>query len=443
MSLDELRAKTSEFKAKIAEALQEVNSQIADLEKEADESDDITRKEDIYAEIDALKDNAYEISEKVLNDILPEAFATVKETAKRFFHNTELKVTASEYDRELSAEKDYINLEEDHAIWSNSWDAAGKPITWDMIHYDVQLIGGVAMHQGKIAEMQTGEGKTLVATLPMYLNALTGKGVHLVTVNDYLAKRDSAWMAPIFQFHGLSVDCIDYHRPNSAARRKAYNSDITYGTNNEFGFDYLRDNMSHAPDDLVQRPHNYAIVDEVDSVLVDDARTPLIISGPIPKGDVHEFDELKPAIAAIVEKQRSHLTKVLAEAKKLIKEGNTKDGAFLLLRVYRGLPKNKALIKFLSEEGIKQLLQKTENHYMQDNNREMPKVDEDLLFTIEEKNNQIDLTDKGIEFLSGKDDPDFFVMPEIGMEIAKIEKEGLSKEEEAEKKKKNSFANIV
>ncbi|MDR9456745.1 MAG: preprotein translocase subunit SecA [Salegentibacter sp.] len=434
LSIDELRAKTTEFKAKIAEALQEVNSQIADLEKEADESDDITRKEDIYAEIDALKDKAYEISEKVLNDILPEAFATVKETAKRFFHNTELKVTASEFDRELSAEKDYINLDGDHAIWSNSWDAAGKPITWDMIHYDVQLIGGVAMHQGKIAEMQTGEGKTLVATLPMYLNALTGKGVHLVTVNDYLAKRDSAWMAPIFQFHGMSVDCIDYHRPNSAARRKAYNSDITYGTNNEFGFDYLRDNMSHAPDDLVQRPHNYAIVDEVDSVLVDDARTPLIISGPIPKGDVHEFDELKPAIATIVEKQRSHLTKVLAEAKKLIKEGNTKDGAFLLLRVYRGLPKNKALIKFLSEEGIKQLLQKTENHYMQDNNREMPKVDEDLLFTIEEKNNQIDLTDKGIEFLSGKNDPDFFVMPEIGMEIAKIEKEGLSKEEEAEKK---------
>ncbi|WP_372919953.1 preprotein translocase subunit SecA [Salegentibacter sp.] len=434
LSIDELRAKTTEFKGKIAEALKDVNSQISDLEKEADESNDITRKEDIYAEIDALKDNAYEISEKVLNDILPEAFATVKETAKRFFHNTELKVTASEYDRELSAEKDYITLDGDHAIWSNSWDAAGKPITWDMIHYDVQLIGGVAMHQGKIAEMQTGEGKTLVATLPMYLNALTGNGVHLVTVNDYLAKRDSAWMAPIFQFHGMSVDCIDYHRPNSAARRKAYNSDITYGTNNEFGFDYLRDNMSHAPDDLVQRPHNYAIVDEVDSVLVDDARTPLIISGPIPKGDVHEFDQLKPAISTIVEMQRSHLTKVLAEAKKLIKEGNTKDGAFLLLRVYRGLPKNKALIKFLSEEGIKQLLQKTENHYMQDNNREMPKVDEDLYFTIEEKNNQIDLTDKGIEYLSGKDDPDFFVMPELGMEIAKIEKEGLPKEEEAEKK---------
>lgn len=434
LSLDELRAKTTSFKAKIAEALKDINKKIEDLEAEADANDDITRKEDIYAEIDALKAKSYEVSEGVLNDILPEAFATVKETAKRFFHNEQLKVTATEYDRELSAEKDYVNLEGDHAIWNNSWDAAGKPVTWDMIHYDVQLIGGVAMHQGKIAEMQTGEGKTLVATLPMYLNALTGNGVHLVTVNDYLAKRDSAWMAPIFQFHGLSVDCIDYHRPNSAARRKAYNADITYGTNNEFGFDYLRDNMSHAPDDLVQRPHNFAIVDEVDSVLVDDARTPLIISGPIPKGDVHEFNELKPAISNIVELQRKHLTKVFAEAKKLIKEGNTKDGAFLLLRVYRGLPKNKALIKFLSEEGIKQLLQKTENHYMQDNNREMPKVDADLYFTIEEKNNQIDLTDKGIDYLSADGDADFFVLPEMGMEIAKIEKEGLSKEEEAQKK---------
>ncbi|WP_282017922.1 preprotein translocase subunit SecA [Salegentibacter mishustinae] len=434
LSLDELRAKTTSFKAKIAEALKDINKKIEDLEAEADANDDITRKEDIYAEIDALKAKSYEVSEGVLNDILPEAFATVKETAKRFFHNEQLKVKASEYDRELSAEKDYVNLEGDHAIWNNSWDAAGKPVTWDMIHYDVQLIGGVAMHQGKIAEMQTGEGKTLVATLPMYLNALTGNGVHLVTVNDYLAKRDSAWMAPIFQFHGLSVDCIDYHRPNSAARRKAYNADITYGTNNEFGFDYLRDNMSHAPDDLVQRPHNFAIVDEVDSVLVDDARTPLIISGPIPKGDVHEFNELKPAISNIVELQRKHLTKVFAEAKKLIKEGNTKDGAFLLLRVYRGLPKNKALIKFLSEEGIKQLLQKTENHYMQDNNREMPKVDADLYFTIEEKNNQIDLTDKGIDYLSADGDADFFVLPEMGMEIAKIEKEGLSKEEEAQKK---------
>ncbi|WP_373056941.1 preprotein translocase subunit SecA [Zunongwangia sp. H14] len=434
LSLDELRAKTSSFKAKIAEALEEVNQKIASLEKEADESEDITRKEDIYTEIDALKDKAYEISEDVLNDILPEAFATVKETAKRFVANSELKVTASTFDREISAEKDYVTLDGDNAIWSNSWDAAGKPVTWDMVHYDVQLIGGVAMHQGKIAEMQTGEGKTLVATLPMYLNALTGNGVHLVTVNDYLAKRDSAWMAPIFEFHGLSVDCIDYHRPNSAARRKAYNADITYGTNNEFGFDYLRDNMSHSPNDLVQRPHNYAIVDEVDSVLVDDARTPLIISGPIPKGDIHEFDELKPAVANIVEVQRKHLVKVLAEAKKLIASGDTKEGGKQLLRVYRGLPKNKALIKYLSEEGIKQLLQKTENHYMQDNNREMPKIDEELYFTIDEKTNQIDLTDKGIEYLSANGDPDFFVMPEIGMEIAKIEKEDLPKEEEAEKK---------
>ena len=434
LSLDELRAKTTAFKNKIKEALKEVNEQTATLTAEADASEDITRKEDIYAEIDALKDRAYEISEAVLAEILPEAFATIKETAKRFVNNTQLKVTASAFDRELSAEKDYVNLDGDSAIWNNSWDAAGKPIVWDMVHYDVQLIGGVAMHQGKIAEMQTGEGKTLVATLPMYLNALTGNGVHLVTVNDYLAKRDSAWMAPIFQFHGMTVDCIDYHRPNSAARRKAYNADITYGTNNEFGFDYLRDNMSHSPDDLVQRPHNYAIVDEVDSVLVDDARTPLIISGPIPKGDVHEFDQLKPAVANIVEVQRKHLTGVLAEAKKLIAAGDTKEGGFKLLQVHRGLPKNKALIKFLSEEGIKLLLQKTENFYMQDNNREMPKVDADLYFVIEEKNNQIDLTDKGVEYLSGKDDPDFFVMPEIGMEIAKIEKEGVSKEEEAEKK---------
>ena len=434
LSLDELRSKTVTFRNKIAEATADIRKKIEVLNSEADASEDITRNEDIYAEVDALKDEMYNVTETVLDDILPEAFATVKETAKRFVHNPKLKVTASAFDREISAEKDYVELEGDHAIWSNSWDAAGKPITWDMIHYDVQLIGGVAMHQGKIAEMQTGEGKTLVATLPMYLNALSGNGVHLVTVNDYLAKRDSAWMAPIFQFHGISIDCIDYHRPNSAARRKAYNADITYGTNNEFGFDYLRDNMSHAPDDLVQRPHNFAIVDEVDSVLVDDARTPLIISGPIPKGDIHEFEQLKPAIQNIVEVQRSHLIKVLAEAKKLIAAGDTKEGGLQLLRVFRGLPKNKALIKFLSEEGIKQLLQKTENQYMADNNREMPKVDEELYFVIEEKNNQIDLTDKGVEFLSGKDDPDFFVMPEIGMEISKIDNEGLSKEEEVEKK---------
>ena len=296
--------------------------------------------------------------------------------------NKEIKVTASSYDRELSQVKTYVQLKDDNAIWSNSWDAAGKPITWDMIHYDVQLIGGITLHQGKIAEMQTGEGKTLVATLPVYLNALTGNGVHLVTVNDYLAKRDSAWMAPIFEFHGLSVDCIDYHQPNSAERRKAYQADITYGTNNEFGFDYLRDNMAHTAEDLVQPKHNYAIVDEVDSVLIDDARTPLIISGPTPEGDRHEFDLLKSNVNSLVNNQRSLLTGVLAEAKTKIKEGNTSDGGLLLLRVFRGLPKNKALIKFLSEEGVKQLLQKTENHYMQDNNREMHIVDEELYLSL-------------------------------------------------------------
>ncbi|GAA3614160.1 preprotein translocase subunit SecA [Flavivirga amylovorans] len=431
LSHDELRDKTVEFKEKIAEATKSINEQMANLLEEAENTEDIDRREDIYQDIDKLKDDAYNASEAVLNDILPEAFAVVKETAKRFANNTNITVTANTFDRELSGTKEYITLDNDKAIWANSWDAAGKPITWDMIHYDVQLIGGIAMHQGKIAEMQTGEGKTLVATLPVYLNALAGNGVHLVTVNDYLAKRDSAWMAPIFEFHGLSVDCIDYHQPNSDERRKAYNADITYGTNNEFGFDYLRDNMAHSPDDLVQRPHNYAIVDEVDSVLVDDARTPLIISGPIPQGERHEFTELKPKVDDIVSVQRKYLTGVLAEAKKLIKAGDTKEGGFQLLRAYRGIPKNKALIKFLSEEGVKQLLQKTENFYMQDNNREMPKVDAELYYVIEEKNNQIELTDKGIEYISGKDNPDFFILPEIGLEIAKIEKQNLSAEEEA------------
>ncbi|MBT8267283.1 MAG: preprotein translocase subunit SecA, partial [Bacteroidia bacterium] len=431
LSHDELRSKTETFKAQISEARKSIEEEIEDLSQEAESSEDIDRKEDIYQQIDSLKDDSYEVTQKVLNDILPEAFAVVKETAKRFVNNTSIKVQASTYDRELSGEHDYVTLEGDNAIWSNSWDAAGKAITWDMIHYDVQLIGGIAMHQGKIAEMQTGEGKTLVATLPMYLNALSGKGVHLVTVNDYLAKRDSAWMAPIFQFHGLSVDCIDYHKPNSEGRRKAYNADITYGTNNEFGFDYLRDNMAHSPDDLVQRPHHFAIVDEVDSVLIDDARTPLIISGPIPQGDKHEFNELKPKIDDLVSVQRQLLTGVLAEAKKLIAEGDEKEGGFKLLQVYRGIPKNKALIKFLSEEGVKQLLQKTENFYMQDNNREMPKIDADLYYVIDEKNNQIELSDKGVDYLSGKDDPDFFIMPEIGTEIAKIEAQGLSAEEEA------------
>jgi preprotein translocase subunit SecA len=434
LSHDGLRAKTTEFKATIAEAIKSINEQIENLLVEAENTEDIDRREDIYLDIDRLKDEAYKTTEDVLNDILPEAFAVVKETAKRFTNNTSLTVTASTFDRELSGAKDYVTLDNDKAIWSNSWDAAGKAITWDMVHYDVQLIGGIVLHQGKIAEMQTGEGKTLVATLPMYLNALSGKGVHLVTVNDYLAKRDSAWMAPIFQFHGLTVDCIDYHQPNSESRIKAYNADITYGTNNEFGFDYLRDNMAHSPNDLVQRPHHYAIVDEVDSVLVDDARTPLIISGPIPQGERHEFNELKPKVDDIVAVQRKYLTGVLAEAKKLITAGDTKEGGLLLLRVYRGMPKNKALIKFLSEEGVKQLLQKTENFYMQDNNREMPKVDTELYYVIEEKNNQIELSDKGIEYLSGEDNPNFFVMPEIGIEIAKIEDQNLPIAEEAKLK---------
>ena len=434
LSHDDLRAKTDEFKSKIQDARSVFEDKIVQLEAEADASEDIDRKEDIYLEIDGLKNESYQTTEDVLNTILPEAFAVVKETAKRFVANTTITVTASTYDRELSGTKPYITLDNEKANWANSWDAAGKAITWDMVHYDVQLIGGIALHEGKIAEMQTGEGKTLVATLPMYLNALAGRGVHLVTVNDYLAKRDSAWMAPIFEFHGMSVDCIDYHQPNSPARKKAYNSDITYGTNNEFGFDYLRDNMAHSPDDLVQRPHHFAIVDEVDSVLVDDARTPLIISGPIPQGDRHEFTELKPKVNDIVGVQQKYLISVLADAKKLIAAGDTKEGGFKLLRVFRGIPKNKALIKFLSEEGIKQLLQKTENFYMQDNNREMPKVDEELYYVIDEKNNQIELSDKGVEFLSGEDNPDFFVMPEMGMEISKIKAQGLSSEEEADLK---------
>ncbi|MGI9560189.1 MAG: preprotein translocase subunit SecA [Flavobacteriaceae bacterium] len=431
LSNDELRAKTTAFKAKIKADCADYKTLISTLQEEANTITDIDRKEDIYQEIDGLNDAIYETTQSTLDELLPEAFAVVKETAKRFVEHTEIPVTATAFDREIGGTKDYVKFNGDQAIWSNSWDAAGKPIVWDMIHYDVQLIGGVAMHQGKIAEMQTGEGKTLVATLPVYLNALTGKGVHLVTVNDYLAKRDSAWMAPIFQFHGMSVDCIDYYKPNSAERKKAYNADITYGTNNEFGFDYLRDNMAHSTTDLVQKPHHYAIVDEIDSVLVDDARTPLIISGPVPQGDRHEFMELKPKIQDIVSVQRKHLTTVLAEAKKSIAAGDTKEGGFQLLRVFRGMPKNKALIKFLSEEGIKQLLQKTENFYMQDNNREMPKVDAELYYVIDEKNNQIELSDKGVDYLSGADDPNFFVMPEMGMEISKIEAKNLPKEKEA------------
>ena len=435
LSNDALREKTLHFKQRLGEARKEYDTAIEKLKDAAKNTSDLDEKESIYQQLDQQQEAAHQAEEAILNQILPEAFAVVKETAHRFVVNSSIEVKASAYDRELSQTKSYVTLKGDQAIWNNAWDAAGKPITWDMVHYDVQLIGGIVLHQGKIAEMQTGEGKTLVATLPVYLNALTGKGVHLVTVNDYLAKRDSAWMAPLFEFHGLSVDCIDHHQPNSTERRKAYKSDITYGTNNEFGFDYLRDNMAHTVEDLVQRKPNFAIVDEVDSVLVDDARTPLIISGPTPEGDRHEFDELKAKVANLVSQQRSFLNGVLAEAKAKIGSGNNEEGGLLLLRVFRGLPKNKALIKFLSEEGVKQLLQKTENFYMQDNNREMHKVDEALLFVIDEKNNQIELTEKGIEILSkDSNDKHFFVLPEIGSEIAKIEAQELGIKKEAELK---------
>tara|TARA_S200000501_G_scaffold67351_1_gene58814 strand:+ start:1154 stop:4495 length:3342 start_codon:yes stop_codon:yes gene_type:complete len=433
-SNDELRAETINFKSKIFEATSSLHNEINQIKSEIEEQKNINQKESLFSKIDRLNQEIYQISESYLEEILPKAFAVIKETASRFVNNKKISVKATDFDLKVAQSKDYVEIKKDIAIWKNNWDAAGKNIVWDMIHYDVQLIGGVAMHQGKIAEMQTGEGKTLVATLPVYLNALTGRGVHLVTVNDYLAKRDSAWMAPIFEFHGLSVDCIDYHKPNSIERKNAYNCDITYGTNNEFGFDYLRDNMANSPEDLVQRKHNYAIVDEVDSVLIDDARTPLIISGPIPKGDKHEFNNLKPKIEKIVSTQRKFLLGTLSQAKSQISNGEVDEGAFNLLRVFRGIPKNKALIKYLSEEGIKQLLQKTENFYMQDNNREMPKIDKELYYVIDEKNNQIELTDKGIEFLSGKEDPNFFIMPEIGIEISKIENKRLSKEDEAKEK---------
>ncbi len=438
LSIDELRDKTIQFKKQIKDAAMQLNEQIETLQKET-ESANIDRKEEIYKEMDTLTEEVYKITETVLNEIQYEAFAIIKETAKRFVENEKITVNVTPYDRELSAEFDFVTLEGDtKAVYKNSWDAVGKPIIWDMIHYDVQLIGGSVLHDGKIAEMMTGEGKTLVSTLPVYLNALTGNGVHVVTVNDYLAKRDMAWMAPIYQFHGLTVDCIDLHQPNSDARRKAYNADITYGTNNEFGFDYLRDNMASSPKDLVQKPHNFAIIDEVDSVLIDDARTPLIISGAVPKGDIHEFNELKPTVSEIVNLQKNELIKILAEAKKLIAEGTKESlntGGILLYRVFRGLPKNKALIKFLSEEGIKQLLQKHEKFFMQDNNREMPKIDKDLFFVIDEKNNSISLTDKGIDHLSSKsNEDDFFVLPDISLIIAEIEKSEDSLEDQAKKK---------
>lgn len=434
LSNDELRAKTISFKEKIKQSRADQDAKIASYREELEKTTDIDSRETIYASIDTLEKEAYTLSEKALIDILPEAFAVVKETARRFTNNNELVVTATEQDKLFAETKGHIHIENDQAIWSNTWEVAGKMLAWNMVHYDVQMIGGTVIHQGKIAEMQTGEGKTLVSTLPIYINALTGNGVHVVTVNDYLAKRDCQWNAPLFEFHGLTVDCIDNHQPNSEGRRKAYQADITYGTNNEFGFDYLRDNMAHTPEELVQRKHNFAIVDEVDSVLVDDARTPLIISGPVPMGDRHEFLELKPKVDSLVAQQRQLANGFLTEAKRLIKAGDIKQGGFSLLRAYRALPKNKALIKFLSEEGVKQILQKTENHFMQDNSREMKKVDEGLLFVINEKNNQVELTDNGIKALSQGMDQNFFILPDIGTEIARIEKLKISPEEISEQK---------
>ena len=437
---DELRNKTNYFKKVISERTFELKSSIEELNNKISLESSNSEKENLFSQVELIEKELIQKKSEILDDLLPEAFAVIKETAKRFYENEEIKVSASEFDKELGQKKSYVSINGNEAIWKNRWDAAGKNVKWDMIHYDVQLIGGIVLHQGKIGEMQTGEGKTLVSTLPIYLNALTGDGVHLVTVNDYLAKRDSSWMGPIFEFHGLSVDCIDNHKPNSPERRKAYNADITYGTNNEFGFDYLRDNMSHSLDDIVQRKHNYAIIDEVDSVLIDDARTPLIISGPTQGGDRHEFDNLKPKIQSLVSMQKTYLSTILAEAKSLINSSEIEKGGFLLYRVFRGLPKNKALIKFLSEEGVKQILQKTENFYMQDNNREMHQIDEELFFTIDEKNNQIELTEKGIETLSKDlDDKDFFVMPNIASDIALIEKKGLKPEDEA--KEKNDLFN--
>lgn len=438
ISNDELRSKSLDFKARIQEHLSEIDQQITDLKAQAETPDlDISAKTDLYDQVDKLgKDRDKEL-EKILLEILPEAFAVMKDTARRFTENKTIEVTATPFDRELAAKKPNVVINGDKAIHHNTWIAAGTEVTWNMIHYDVQLIGGAVLHEGKISEMATGEGKTLVGTLPAYLNALAGQGVHIVTVNDYLARRDSEWNGPLFEFHGLSVDCIDKHQPNSEERRKAYLADITFGTNNEFGFDYLRDNMTLTPESLVQRKLHYAMVDEVDSVLIDDARTPLIISGPIPRGDEHEFYDLKPRIERLVNAQKSFVNGVLNEAKKSINEGRTgvEEGGLALLRAHRALPKNKALIKYLSESGIKQILNKTENNYMQDQGKEMPKVDSELYFIIDEKNNQVELSEKGIDLITASgEDSSFFVMPDVGTEIAELEKSALSNEEKITKK---------
>ncbi|HRF99750.1 MAG TPA: preprotein translocase subunit SecA [Bacteroidia bacterium] len=425
LSNDELRSRVTALKQKIQDAIKaeeaEINGIKARVEKEFDM--DIDTKEALYKEIDELEKEITKKIEDVLNEILPEAYAILKDTSRRFSENEELIVTANDFDTKLAKTHKNIEIRGNQAAWKNKWIAAGNEVSWNMVHYDVQLIGGTVLHQGKIAEMATGEGKTLVSTLPVFLNALSGRGVHVVTVNNYLAKRDSEWNAPLFQFHGLSVDCIDKHEPNTEERRQAYLADITYGTNNEFGFDYLRDNMARELSDLVQRKHNFAIVDEVDSVLIDDARTPLIISGPTPTGDKHEFMEFKPRVEKLLAAQKAAVQVFLTDAKRLFAEGNEKEAGIPLLRAYRGLPKNGALIKFLSEPGVKALLQKTENYYMQDQQKEMHKIDVELFFVIDEKHNSVDMTEKGIDLITGTtDDPNFFVIPNVGAEIADLEK---------------------
>lgn len=439
LSNDELRAASDEMKKQVHEYIKEEEEEIAALKRKVEEEKpSIEEREEIYAHIDKLEEQIDKKVEEVLSDIMPRAFAVMKETARRFKENEEIEVTANQFDRDLAVEHDFVEIDGDKATYFNSWVAGGNEVTWDMVHYDVQLIGGAVLHQGKIAEMATGEGKTLVATLPVFLNALSGRGVHMVTVNDYLAKRDSEWMGPLYMFHGLSVDCIDRHQPNSQQRRKAYMADITFGTNNEFGFDYLRDNMANNPEDLVQRKHNYAIVDEVDSVLVDDARTPLIISGPVPKGDDQMFDEYKPRVERLVKMQRELVAKIFLDAKELLSSDDSKkrkEGGVLLLRAHKGLPKYKPLIKFLSEEGNKATLLKTENEYMQENSRRMPEITEPLYFVIDEKLNSIDLTDKGHDTITAAgEDPKFFILPDIGSEIADIEKTVSNEKDRLEKK---------
>ncbi len=432
---DQLREMTFELKREILEYISVDEAEIKSLKEKAETEEDVDKKENYYNEADKIEKRIDEKLEKILDECVPRAFAIIKETARRFNENATLEVTALQYDRDLAATRESIVIKGDKALWSNRWIAGGNEILWDMVHYDVQLIGGVALHKGKIAEMGTGEGKTVVATLPVFLNALAGRGVHIVTVNDYLSKRDSEWMGPMYEFHGLTVDCIDKHQPNSPERRKAYNADITFGTNNEFGFDYLRDNMAINPEDLVQRKHHYAIVDEVDSVLIDDARTPLIISGPTAKGDTQQFDELKPKVEKLVSAQKKLVTQILADAKKLVGDGKNEEGGLLLLRAFKGLPKNSALIKFLSEEGAKTLLQKTENFYMQNNSKDMPKVTEELYFVIDEKQNAIELTEKGLDLISTSvEDASFFILPDVGSKIADLEKSGLNDREKLQKK---------